>query len=122
MPFRPQFSSKDLKRFERLLGLPHMAKHHHQHGTISDQDGKSKTASAVNAPAYPEQNEVVDHTPEKPDAEAIRQRAHELWIRKGRPAGTADQDWREAEQELQDGTVLRADLQSGRKESGSVQP
>jgi hypothetical protein len=31
----------------------------------------------------------------------IAQRAFEIWVRKGRPVGTSDQDWLQAEQELQ---------------------
>jgi hypothetical protein len=38
-------------------------------------------------------------SPEVPP-EKIAQRAYEIWVRKGRPAGTADQDWLQAEAEL----------------------
>jgi hypothetical protein len=39
-------------------------------------------------------------------SEMIAQRAYEIWVRKGRPAGTADQDWLDAEAQL------RAELHS----------
>jgi hypothetical protein len=90
----------------------------------TDLDGKSKTASAVDAQHYPEQHEVSKEHPlvsEGPDIEEIKKRAHELWIERGCPHGSADQDWHQAEQEL------RARNGSGRvsdqlyESSGSVQ-
>src|SRR5438105_6680505 len=33
-------------------------------------------------------------------SDQIARRAYEIWVRKGQPAGTADQDWLEAEAEL----------------------
>jgi hypothetical protein len=91
---------------------------------VTDRDGKTKTASAVDAQHYPEQNEVPKEHPlvsDGPDIEAIKARARELWIERGRPDGSADQDWHRAEQEL------RAKNGSGRisdqlhESSGSVQ-
>ena len=35
----------------------------------------------------------------------IAQRAYEIWVRKGQPAGSADQDWLEAEAELRAGAA-----------------
>jgi hypothetical protein len=32
--------------------------------------------------------------------EKVAQRAYEIWVRKGRPFGTADQDWLQAEAEI----------------------
>ena len=32
--------------------------------------------------------------------EKIAQRAYEKWVKRGKPQGTADQDWMEAEKEL----------------------
>lgn len=46
---------------------------------ITDRDGKSKTASAVDAEHYPEQNEVPAEHPlvsDGPDIERIKARAH----------------------------------------------
>jgi hypothetical protein len=34
------------------------------------------------------------------DVQAIRRRAHELWLRRGCPTGTPDLDWQQAEREL----------------------
>lgn len=65
----------------------------------TDRDGKSKTASAVGAEHYPEQHEVDDGGL-FPSMEQIARRAHELWIKRGCPEGSAEQDWLQAEQEL----------------------
>lgn len=92
----------------------------------TDQDGKSKTASAVDESAYPEQDQDNDTTRVKtakgaPSVEEIRARAHELWVQRGRPSGTADQDWADAEQQLQEAAESRVDLEQQRHKSGSVQ-
>jgi len=34
------------------------------------------------------------------DVQAVRRRAHELWLRRGCPTGTPELDWLEAEREL----------------------
>lgn len=34
------------------------------------------------------------------DVQAIRRRAHELWLRRGCPTGTPELDWQQAEREL----------------------
>lgn len=81
----------------------------------SDQDGKSKTASAVDQEHYPEQHEVKNlNGTEEPvlTHDQIAARARELWEGRGRPHGSAEQDWRQAEEELR--------AASGRR-SGSVQ-
>jgi hypothetical protein len=92
--------------------------------TATDLDGKSKTASAVDAEHYPEQHEVSQEHPlvsDGPDIEEIKKRAHELWMERGCPHGSADEDWHQAEREL------RARNGSGRvsdqlhESSGSVQ-
>ena len=92
--------------------------------TITDRDGKSKTASAVDAKHYPEQNEVPDHHPlvfEAPEIGEIRERAYELWLERGCPHGSADQDWHQAESELraQNGSERISD--KIHETSGSVQ-
>ena len=90
----------------------------------TDRDGKSKTASAVDAAHYPEQNEVPAdqaQVSDAPDVELIKVRAYELWMERGCPHGSADDDWHQAEREL------RATNGSGRiadklhESSGSVQ-
>ena len=92
--------------------------------TVTDRDGKSKTASAVDAQHYPEQNEVPEEISlvhEGPDIEAIKFRAYELWIKRGCPDGSADEDWHQAERELRaERGSERIDLQL-HESSGSVQ-
>ena len=70
----------------------------------SDRDGKSKTASAVDQEHYPEQHEV-DMAPSEDGSplshRKIAQRAFELWQARGCPWGSPEQDWLEAETELQ---------------------
>lgn len=92
--------------------------------TVTDRDGKSKTASAVDAKHYPEQNEVPAEHPlvsDGPAVEEIKERAYQLWMERGAPHGSADEDWHRAEREL------RARNGSGRiadklyESSGSVQ-
>src|SRR5262245_32026242 len=39
------------------------------------------------------------------DAQAIRRRAHELWLKRGCPTGTPELDWLEAERELRAETL-----------------
>jgi hypothetical protein len=68
---------------------------------LTDRDGKSKTASAVDAEHYPEQNEVASPY-QSPAAHEIALRAHELWVRRGRPEGSSEADWFEAERELKE--------------------
>lgn len=38
--------------------------------------------------------------PPRIDVQAIRRRAHELWLRRGCPTGTPELDWQQAEREL----------------------
>jgi len=86
----------------------------------SDQAGKSKTASAVDGDHYPEQHEVenLELKTGLPDRKQIAQRAFEIWIERGRPHGSAEHDWRQAEEELR--TTSGSSHVIGR-ESGSVQ-
>jgi len=92
--------------------------------TITDRDGKSKTASAVDAEHYPEQNEVPARhplVPNGPEIQAIKQRAYELWCERGCPHGTADQDWHRAEKELREKHGSQRISDEIHKSSGSVQ-
>ena len=86
----------------------------------TDRDGKSKTASAVDADHYPEQNEVNEGGL-FPSVEQITRRAHEIWMRKGCPEGSAEQDWFEAEQELKASNPSEPSSPILRQGSGSVQ-
>ena len=85
-----------------------------------DQDGKSQTASAVDVASYPEQNQQPPEPEEvlAPTHEEIAEHARRLWESRGRPEGTAEIDWRRAEEELRS---QREDLRKNRKETGSVQ-
>ena len=90
----------------------------------TDRDGKSKTASAVDANHYPEQNEVPRHhplVPENPEREDIACLAYQLWQERGCPNGSPDEDWYRAEEQLlsQSGSQRVADKLF--ESSGSVQ-
>jgi len=77
----------------------------------TDRDGKSKTASAVDQEHYPEQHEVEsvgsdldglsNQSNGLPSHQQIAERAFGLWHARGCPAGSAEQDWLQAEAELQ---------------------
>jgi hypothetical protein len=88
---------------------------------VTDRDGKSKTASAVDAQHYPEQNEVPEQVSDSPDIEQIKQRAYELWMERGSPHGSADQDWYRAEQELRASNGSQRISDKLHESSGSVQ-
>jgi len=90
----------------------------------TDRDGKPKTASAVDAKHYPEQNEVPNQHPlvsDGPEIEAIKQRAHELWVARGRPHGSADEDWHQAERESRAKNGSQRISDKLHESSGSVQ-
>jgi hypothetical protein len=92
--------------------------------TVTDLDGKSKTASSADAQHYPEQNEVPkDHSlvSDGPDIDAIKARAYELWMERGCPHGSADQDWHMAEQELRSRNGSQRISDQLHASSGSVQ-
>jgi hypothetical protein len=91
---------------------------------VTDRDGKSKTASAVDAEHYPEQNEAPKEHPlvsDGPDIEQIKERAHQLWMERGRPDGTAEEDWHQAERELRAKIGTQRISDQLHKSSGSVQ-
>ena len=79
---------------------------------VTDRDGKSKTASAVDQEHYPEQNEVAN--PESgefpPTHEEIALRAFELWRARGCPEGSPEIDWLQAEKELLERSIPSASL------------
>lgn len=89
-------------------------KHH------TDQDGKSKTASGADAAHYPEQHEVNAHPSPEPNHSDIAKLAHELWVRRGCPQGSADNDWFEATDRLRAKTISDS-TRSASSPSGSVQ-
>lgn len=49
------------------------------------------------------------HPYDAPDREAIAARAYELWLRRGCPHGSAEQDWLEAEAQLRREWLARAE-------------
>jgi hypothetical protein len=92
--------------------------------TVTDRDGKSKTASAVDAKHYPEQNEVSEEHPlvsDGPDIEEIKLRAYQLWTERGSPHGSADEDWHRAERELRAKNGSERISDKLQESSGSVQ-
>lgn len=90
----------------------------------SDRDGKSKTASAVDQVHYPEQDEAETagtHQNSFPSHEEIAQKAFEIWQAHGCPEGTAEQDWLEAEAELEAEGAPRSVTLGSAASAGSVQ-
>ena len=90
---------------------------------FTDQDGKSKTSSAVDVRRYPEQNEVdarsVIQTPDR-EHDDIAERAYELWTQRGCPIGSPERDWFEAEEQLRAGRNSQKTRKPGAR-TGSVQ-
>ncbi len=90
-----------------------------------DHDGKSKTASAVDQEHYPEQHEVdgagFEEGDSLPTRHQIAERAYQLWRAHGCPAGTADRDWQDAEEELRSAITSKTVLASTARKQGSVQ-
>lgn len=100
----------------------HQEEHQRLMKRHSDHDGKSKTASAVDAERYPEQHEVHDGPPLGNTSEdEIARRAYQLWRERGCPEGSAQQDWFEAAEQLRAHTNS-AGARSASRDSGSVQP
>ena len=69
----------------------------------TDRVEKSKTASAVDQEHYAEQHEAqnVASDADLPSRDQIAERAFLLWQTRGCPEGSAEQDWLQAEAELQ---------------------
>ena len=91
---------------------------------FTDRDGKSKTASAVDAKHYPEQNEVAEKdalVTKDPEIQEIEMLAYQLWIERGSPHGSSDQDWHRAEQELRAKRGSQRISDKLHESSGSVQ-
>lgn len=89
-----------------------------------DQDGKSQTASAVDEEHYPKMDKGDHATPPEPHSVShaeIADRAHEIWELKGRPANSAEENWLEAERELNDAFLSRRLIQVAHEKGGSVQ-
>ena len=87
---------------------------------MPDHDGKSKSASGVDAPHYPSPAEDIPSVARPTEAE-IAARAHELWVEEGRPNDCAERHWLEAERELKAATQSRNLIDQVYTHSGSVQ-
>jgi hypothetical protein len=85
-----------------------------------DHDGKSKTASAVDADQYPE----MDSSPKDSGLahRDIARFAHDLWVQRGCPSNSSERDWLEAEEQLRKAESSRNQLQNLHDKGGSVQP
>jgi hypothetical protein len=100
---------------------------------FGDRDGKTKTSSAVDAEHYPDMDGVGDEaetigvsTQDPPSDGAfshteVQKLAYELWETAGRPAGSHEQDWHEAEQRVLEAHRNRTDSQTMAAQAGSVQ-
>jgi hypothetical protein len=86
-----------------------------------DHDGKSKTASAVDQPHYPDVE--LETAPEicYPTYEEIAALAHRLWELRGYPENSAEQDWYAAEHELLEIARDRSSVAHIHGDGGSVQ-
>jgi hypothetical protein len=91
-----------------------------------DHDGKSKTASAVDEGHYPEINTDAAEQPQDPGhpptEDEIAERAHQIWLERGCPSGSAVQDWQEAERQLRLAHTSKVQIRTLHDSSGSVQP
>ncbi len=58
----------------------------------------------------------------EPPRDRVAARAHEIWVRNGRPAGTADRDWFQAEAELRAGPAAEPQGPAGRDEARVLGP
>lgn len=89
-----------------------------------DQDGKSRTASAVDQEHYPPIGQKDHDPPDRsalPTAAEIADRAYHLWLDGGCREGLAEQNWLEAERELHDAAMSRRLTQIAHEKAGSVQ-
>lgn len=56
-----------------------------------------------------------------PSSEDIAERAYQLWVKKGYPEDSADENWLQAEQELRDAALSRRLTKMADENGGSVQ-
>jgi Protein of unknown function (DUF2934) len=87
--------------------------------TSLDRDGKSKTASAVDADHYPDGDSKAAHAEANSPAQVdIEKLAFHLWEQRGRPAGSHEDDWLEAERQLRE---AQGQSKVAADQAGSVQ-
>ena len=92
--------------------------------SYTDHDGKSKTSSAVDQEHYPEQNETADFARDPismAQHDQIAALAFQLWLDRGCPEGSADEDWHRAEVELKARNRRSEPARSSVGRAGSVQ-
>jgi hypothetical protein len=75
---------------------------------FGDEDGKSQTTSAADGEHYPTTAEIAE-------------RAYHLWLERGCPEGSDEQNWLEAERELHDAGLSRRLTEINHEKAGSVQ-
>ncbi|MCC6683374.1 MAG: DUF2934 domain-containing protein [Phycisphaeraceae bacterium] len=74
--------------------------------SASGPKSADKTKSKAKTAAKPAPVKAAAPTPaalQGPTHEQIAQRAYEIWLRKGRPVGLDEQNWKDAELELSRG-------------------
>ena len=74
-------------------------------GASGDTAKKAESAATADAPRPPSTPPADLSIPR----DKVAQRAYEVWVRKGKPFGTSDQDWLQAEAELQAELAARPD-------------
>lgn len=90
----------------------------------ADQDGKSRTASAVDADHYPPIDQKAHQPPEPsavPTQEQIAERAYHRWLEGGCREGSDQEHWLEAEREMRDAALSRRLTEIAHAKGGSVQ-
>lgn len=68
-------------------------------------DGQPITPLPAGKPAAAPDPAPLTDTDPPPDE--VARRAHDIWVRRGRPTGTADQDWQQAVAELRAERLFR---------------
>lgn len=87
-----------------------------------DQDGTSKTSGAVDQDYYRDGNSQENSVAaEGPTESEIARLAYRIWEERGRPSGTHDQDWAEAEHQLRQESDAPQDYRILKEQQGSVQ-
>ena len=86
-----------------------------------DHDGKSKTSSAVDSERYPyPRAESHLQTGNAPTQREIAALAYQIWEKHGRPHGSHEHDWFEAEHKLKTKSDVPAESRILAEHAGSV--
>lgn len=87
-----------------------------------DHDGKSKTSSAVDWERYPRPGaELHLQAGNAPTQREIAALAYQIWERHGRPHGSHERDWFEAEHQLKTKADVPVESRILAEQAGSVQ-